>query len=100
MGKISQLVGFSGKKIEKGMTFNITKIEIKEIPGFGNAVTLFQEDEAFGTFAKAIVSKATILLKEIGHDSSGNLEEIIPVKVVEKLSKDRRPYLDLEDREE
>ena len=90
---------FEGEKITVGMTINISRVEVKEVAGFGKAATIYQGEKAFGTFAKAIVSKAEIILKELPHDEKGRIEEILPVKIVERKSKDGRLYMDMVDAE-
>ena len=91
---------FDGEKITAKTMINISRVEVKEVSDFGKAATLYQGENAFGTFAKAVVGKAEIILKEVPHDESGRLEEIMPVAFVERKSKDGRLYLDMVDREE
>lgn len=98
MTKLSSIASsFDGEKITKDTRINLSRVEVKEVAGFGKAATLYQGEKAFGTFARAVVGKAEIILKEVPHDENGRLEEIMPVAFNERKSKDGRIYLDMVD---
>ncbi len=97
--KLSSISSEKGEKINAGMKINISRIVVTEVAGFGKAVTIYQGEKAYSTFSKAVTAKCEAMLEAIPHDESGRLQDIIPVEVYERLSKDRRTYLDLKDME-
>lgn len=100
MVKLSDITPtFDGQKIAAGQKINISRIVFTDIPAYGRAVTLYQGEEGFGTFSKAIVAKSEMIFAKVSHDNDGRLEEIIPVEVYARVSADRRTYLDLRDAE-
>lgn len=95
--KLSNITSEKGEKIVAGMKINISRISIAVVPAYGKAVSLYQGEKVYSSFGKALVAKAEAILNAVPHDVNGRLEEIIPVEIYERVSKDRRTYLDMRD---
>lgn len=95
--KLSNITSEKGEKIVAGMKINISRISIAVVPAYGKAVSLYQGEKVYSSFGKALVAKAEAILNAVPHDVNGRLEEIIPVEIYQRVSKERRSYLDMRD---
>lgn len=88
------------EKLTDGQILNLTRIDFVEVPAFGSATILYEGETGYSTFGVAIKSTADQILASIQHDPSGRLHEVLRVKVISRLSANKRSYFDLIDADE